>query len=623
MQPDMQNPWVQYNSMMMPPVVKKYEIATTGPADQHEMLNMIYEDVMPTKPSFGTYVTIGERVSMHDLIRSSVFNSVDGNDIRLNGKSYNSLLSQIKFNELNPYKVSKVAANPYDGLPLNYLIYRSCYPIRLDQGTKNVSCSKDSTSVNVKIYRMTQGSYNVNKFRKTFISYDEWVDVAYYEYVRDNIFRTKASPNFVNMYGYFLSEKAGIDFEKINRIQSKKVVEYEPVKGVGLSKEITVNPHENIEDKMVAAQLNGKVDGEYKELTINPRESIMGSMLSTQITNQQSGDKYIDKAMVIITESPTSSLLGWATKKYNSDPYQISGEIMKMTNSGYHNETEWCNVLFQIMSAMYVMQTKEIVVNDFSIKNNIFIKELSSKGAVTNYWIYNIDGFEYFIPNEGVLVMIDCNPTNKVKKEETLVENKKKLDFKIDGAPLGDYTQLTHDDIINKTFSMFCEAIDPSVFSNEYVSEGGCRPPMEILQLMNTMVSEARSIRDKKETNGKNISDFILKYMSRYLSSRVGTYLQSIEIANVRPLDYDDLKKGRMVVNDTANGEKRFVIYVDTRDGKHIVFTKENASNKDFIYSEVPMGMLSSYSKAEPIINKYNPIDPKMGANEALEIYVA
>jgi len=144
----------------------------------------------------------------------------DGEEVSLEDGD-NSLLSYLKFLELNPYSHQSFSNNPYKGLPKGMLIYRSCYTIRYDHATGGVKCAKESIGMNVRIYRMTQAELEVNKNKSNYHTFDLWREIAYYEYVREEIIKKKVSPNFVALYAYYICEKSGIDFDKLELIKGK------------------------------------------------------------------------------------------------------------------------------------------------------------------------------------------------------------------------------------------------------------------------------------------------------------------------------------------------------------------------------------------------------------------
>ncbi len=204
------------------PIIKNYNINTTGPQDDHVKLSMVYEDVLPKLGFNATSSTIDERLAMLNFVRSIMLKHHDGEDISLNGTEDNNLLSYLKFLDLNPYSSSTFSNNPYKGLPKDMLIYRSCYPIRHDPVTGSVKCAAESIGMNVRLYKMTLEDVHINKSDKNmYVESDLWREVAYYEYIREDIIKKKICPNFVSMYAYFICSKSGIDFNKLNTIRGE------------------------------------------------------------------------------------------------------------------------------------------------------------------------------------------------------------------------------------------------------------------------------------------------------------------------------------------------------------------------------------------------------------------
>ncbi|GAH15162.1 unnamed protein product, partial [marine sediment metagenome] len=126
------------------PIVKNYTINVAGPTDDHMKVNAIYEDILPSKEFVNTSNTIGERINIYNFVRSVFIKQGDGEDINIDGNGDNSLMSYLKFMDLNPYSTSNFTENPYKSLPDDMLIYRSCYPIRYDRYTNSVQCAKNS-----------------------------------------------------------------------------------------------------------------------------------------------------------------------------------------------------------------------------------------------------------------------------------------------------------------------------------------------------------------------------------------------------------------------------------------------------------------------------------------------
>lgn len=557
----------------MPPIIQNIQISTDGPTADHQRLYIINEDVLPTKQFIASSDTLGERIIMHQFIRSSIFNNRDGEDIRLDGKGTNSLLSFIKFAELNPYNTYKFSLNPYKGLPDGFLIYRSCYPIRFENGSNFAVCAKNSTSVNVRIYKMLDGSYLMSRNNKQmFADYDEWREVAFYEYVREYILKKKLCPNFSNMYGFFISEKAGIDFDQINKMR---------------------NPN-------------------TPNTPIMPTTAVYKPPASRSVV-QPDPNAYTGKTLSILTESPTYNLLGWASKTYVS-----RGNVKEMVNRGIHSEKEWYNILFQIMVGLYVAQLHKIIINDFSVEYNVYIKDLVTSGTVTNYWKYKIDDIEFYIPNLGYLVMIDSNFKNLSEINSSLTFGTVSTPnvHKLDGKFLGGHCKLTDVEMNDRIFEMFRRVFDSNAYGNEFANAGGCQPPAEIMTLFGNIYNESFTDPDK------NIKKYIMKYMRQFLHNRVGTYLKENEIINIRRDDVREFKTGQMVVYEDGYGSYKFVIFMNTLDGVSTILTKGIQSDVDIIEEKIPISSLMNYSKAEPIMQTFRPNETNMNEDDLLETYI-
>ena len=187
-----------------------------------DLLMMIYEDILPEKTLKATFKTLGERLTQIQFVRNILFYEGDGAETSLDGTTANSLLSHMKFLDLNPYFSSKYSDNPYKGLPDGFLLYRTCYPIKRTEPFGHPVCARDSMSLNVRIYKLNAGGYLLNKQNNIkFHEYNQWREIAYYEYIREHIIKKKLCPNFVTLYGYYLCKNSKIDFDKIQNVHIK------------------------------------------------------------------------------------------------------------------------------------------------------------------------------------------------------------------------------------------------------------------------------------------------------------------------------------------------------------------------------------------------------------------
>ena len=571
----------------LPPIIKNTYINTIGPNGNHERIFHVYEDSLLSKSVIATYSTIAERTNMSQYIRSNILNGKDGNDISFDGNSDNSLLSFVKFAELNPYNTYKLSSNVYKGMPDDYMIYRSCYPIRCAEGSGAVTCARDATGINIRIYKMLEKSYKVNRTDpSSYFNFDEWREIVFYEYIRENIIKKKVCPQFVMLYGYFISEKANIDFNKINKLK------YGKEKTTQQTNQFIVK--DALTDPLIAPMMLGNATSAGKIIEPNP-------------------EAYLGKALVLLTESPTYGLYGWASKTY-----QVKGTIKEMINTGVHTVEEWKNVIFQIMIGLYVMQINKIYIENFSLENNVFIKDLTLKGQITEYWKYKVLGIDFYIPNLGYVIMLDTNYKDVIEDTSiTLGPMSGKLPNKLNGK-IYNTNNMTDSEINDKIFDMFGIAMKSDIFTNPSFGQfGGVKPPDEIIALLSNITTDVTADVEK------NISIYIFKYMTCYLHNRIGTYLRENEVNNIRRDDTRQFTTGQLVVLEDGYGSYKFVIYINiNQNGLARIYTKNEHTDNDIIESTVPITSLINYSKAEPITQTYKANEAKMNEDELLETYI-
>ncbi len=615
----MSNMFAPYGSSMLgsmyPMAVnvnKIYEINTNGPVDQHSRLNMIYEDLIPGKIISTTFKTLGERITQVQYIRTILFEKGDGTETNLDGNSGNSLLSHVKFLELNPFNSSRYSDNPYKGLPDGFLIYRTCYPIKRSEPFGKAECSKDSMAVNVRIYKLNAGGYLINKQNKSkFYEYEQWREIAFYEYIREHILKKKLCPHFVNLYGYYLCKDSKIQFDKITEINKGKSQLNTPFRN-------PVNDL-NVFDQKQNDFVTNVVEGLRK---INPGHIIQKLDADKLLQNIQPPasntvdlEKYCGEVIVAMTESPTYTLYNWASKIY-----QQEGNTRRMINTGFHKEEVWKSIIFQLMVSLYTMKLHNIYIKDFSIKNNVFIKDLNIDGPVINYWKYRINGIDYYVPNYGFLVLIDSNFKDYDIIPAGTVATVATKTYKLDG-PLFDMGNTIGSNADTKFMEMFKAGIDPNNFGPDFVSDGGTAPESNIMDLLSKMLNDTDTL----------IESYFIKYMYKFMNNRIGTYLKEQESVHIRNDDLRNFKKGQMLVYQEGTGIYKFVLYLDTVNGNAKVLTKDRTSQNDpqyidkdneiIIEKNVQITTLSNYSLTEPIVQNYKINESNLSEENILETY--
>jgi len=368
---------------------------------------------------------------------------------------------------------------------------------------------------------------------------DIWREIIYYEYVKETIIKKKVCPNFVIMYLYLVNSKNDVDFNRANKLRNTPF-------------------------------------------------------------NQSKGVTYSNTSLVVLTESPTTNMEGWYSRKYIRE-----GNVKRMVNTGFHKDEVWYSVIFQIMAGLYTMSICGIKIEDFSIKDNVYIKDLNMPENVINYWKYKIEGIDYYIPNYGYLVLIDSNfkdlpqpsPTNPTQKKKVYLAKLDTLD--------NDENKVEIDKV--KLLNEFKRIFDINKFNNG----GSINLPDSITTLLNLI---------RNDTDVTNIYQYFEKYMTRYMNNRIGTYVRENEIKNIRP-DERNYKKGDIIVKIEEHDTYKFVIYLESDNDNIKILTKLNIT-PDIIAETIPNTLLRGYSKLEPVIQDFKPSEYNLNEQDIIETYI-
>lgn len=629
------NGYIQYGAQPQQPIIKEYKINVSGPVADHARIYSIYEDIIPSTQFNLAFNTIGERINLIYFIRRVMIREYDGEDIDIEGTTKMSLLSYLKFLDLNPYDTNLFSNNPYKGLPDDMLLYRSCYPIRYDRYSNSTQCAKNSIGMNIRIYRMNFGEYNVKSDpTQSYLHYDLWREIDYYEFIREHIIKKKVCPNFISIYAWFICQKCNIDFDKILQIKGKHrlnnqrfIKNVEELKHLNQEDNETYHPiPSNISMRETRAQTGGNgndnnndCDDENRtmnisEITRRQQRNITTKPVVTLLDNRVA---YSGKALIALTEAPTYNFIGWSSRSY-----RIEGNIRKMVNSGYHKSEVWKSILFQLMVGMYVMQLYGIAFNDFTLKDNVYIKDITLHNNITRYWKYIINGIEYYIPNHGFLLMIDSNYKD-IGEEMFNVRKKKSKGYKIISNIYADQdvggTSLSKeylDKLVHKSFKC---VFSNNNFSNSFADAGGTKPPEDITQLISRIENDNTSV---------NIDHYIFTHMRGFMNNRIGTYVKGNELMNVRVHELQDFKKGDICAYMFNVNTYIFVLVMKIDNNKaHILMRGSNKNKPDVKNPNIEEVIVSvtdlyKYSEHVTIMQDYRANESNLNEEELLETYI-
>jgi hypothetical protein len=299
-----------------------------------------------------------------------------------------------------------------------------------------------------------------------------------------------------------------------------------------------------------------------------------------------------------------------------------------------------------MMAALYVMQIEGIVIKDFSMEKNVFIKDMSLHGNVTSYWKYIINGIEYYIPNHGYLVMIDSNFRELNKSETDKFAAAKPpeqpgplvaLDAsgpetntadvaigsvnvetrKLKGVIFGDENaEYTKEHIKNEVFDMFKSVTNGNIFGNDFMNHGGTSIPDEVSSLFTRIGKDYSS--SGAETN---IGKYIKKHMTMFMHNRIGTLLKESEIVNVQNGIITDMKCGDIVTYRDNDGAQRFCMFIETKDGKCTIMTRQLHNSPEITSQVAPNGNVGGYSRVNPIVQTFKVNESNLNEEDLLETY--
>jgi len=596
-----------YGPNVQIPMQKVYQINMPGPSGDHVQMRRIYENVLPGKDNRYTFVTLGERLKMYDYVRQILVKMYDGEEISLDSDGQRSLMSQIKYLHLNPNYYSTVNKNPYAGLPFGLLIYNSCFPIKMDKPSQSIICAKDSIGLNIRLYSLSLAEYLSHKLRQPIYKcYDVWRELIYYEYMREYILKKKKSPNFILMYTFFMSANAKIDF-------------YALKKGCLTQKDMLTDAYRRFRDNHIPV-IAAPVVAKGQPLPPRPGAPATPAKLDCQKTKLMINGEYLPdeidpllqkfscRTLIVITEAPQHNLYQWSSMIYEQD-----GIVSKMISHGYHDENVWLSVLFQITSALYVLQKEGIYLKDMSIEDNVYIKDLQSGGYMMGYWIYVIDGISYYVPNYGYLVLIDSNFKDLVPNTAALTQSPRQ--YKILSSANMFNKKDAVDEIEDKVFQNYRNIINTNAFTKDNTKNNVLRPPESICKLIDRMTVDQST---------KKINEVILKHFGGLMNNRIGTYLKKDEIANIRSIT-GTFKKGELAIQTIDSETYKWVlIAADKVDATGAIGTIQRSTpeSNDFVHIAVQQSSLKQYSHSEKIEQNYIGTDAVFSEDKLLETYV-
>ena len=578
-----------------PPIQKIYNISLSDPLGNHSLINRIYEDVLPGDQTTFSFIKLTERETIKNFMRNSILEKYDGEELSLKGGD-NSLLSWVKIFDVNPYTLKQT---PYEDIPNGFLLYRTAYPIRYSKEEHVIKTTPSSMAFNLRIYKLSKGAIRCLDVKSLEChQFDVWRDVDYYKWV-DTIIKRKISPNFINLILHVLDSKSKIGFEDLEKVKKGK---NRDVYDLQVNNDKKVNDFKLTLDEIafgnssiISKPGTTTTNSIKKRIGVSPITNTNGNILSKEIlelkdtvtdlkdslgikTISKVETKYMDltedsgKLLVALTEAPNNNIIKW-----NSKVYQSYGTVRKMISTGYHKPEVWRSVLFQLIYACAVMEKEGIYFNNFSLKNNVFIKDVQTDGTGNSCWVYKANNIEYYVPNYGYLVTIDSNYADVT--ESTSVRQ-----YKIYGKIFKENSDKSEFGKLLK--QRLIEEMD----SAKFIETGVKSEPVE--NGLDEEVKKLISSINSELLSSSTISEILSKCFQDLMNNKIGKLLTKLEKENFSILSKPDYREGALMVRQKRYDEYEWVVYVGASGNKKKIISK---SGKVFREEEVFSSSLFSY----------------------------
>lgn len=582
----------------IPRVENRYIIANDNPYQNINRLNFLYEDFIPDPLMPDKILTINDRFNLGEFISNNVLSLFEKDtDKYYLGKAEQQIIKSLYTNEIDGLskifsKIKSLKLNPNfegnDNMPKDFMIFKSCYPIR--RTDLNVTCSKTSQSVNLRIYKTP---FRTESKTLDGTEYQEIKNIEDHCHINDeldyymqinNIIKSKESPNFPICYGIvkniydktitFESKKPTAlkitesddkyDIQMKNMIDTTKLA-YEYLK------EYILKNHPEV-DKMKMEENTNKLiksmdevfttyssvyskttDKErilrYKKSTTSKMKMYLDRLFKVfnfrdfekwKLERTTSEPKSIETIKLLNSDGElvdvhkseldyviTFSLCespDWSYKEWTSPQTIRQYGVAKMIESGWHTDEEKEIFTFQLLYALLVMLKNRIYIPNFSI-NNIFIKKLKTSDMQTKIVVYEIDGIKYYIPNKGFYVMIDQRyATNDINKVDQYYEK--------NAAPDKNNVSINNNAYDNFVKDMITGVINSILTNKSYICA----------ERITTTSYGRESFRDTSDINKciNSIRNLIIHNFMKYANNRNGTIISADEFrlinGNIKPL---------------------------------------------------------------------------------------
>ena len=270
-----------------------------------------------------------------------------------------------------------------------------------------------------------------------------------------------------------------------------------------------------------------------------------------------------------------------------------------MISTGYHSPDVWKSILFQLIYAITVLYEKGIFFENFSLTDNVYIKDIEYNSHAIGSWIYKIDNIDYYIPNYGYILMIDSKYCDINIETSFIPDNdydNTQQKFKIYGSIFNNNSTNTIKNIKSDIIDQFKEILHPDHFNHLFKMNKGVIPDKIILDLLSSI----------QEDNIQNsMKHYLHTYFRCYLHNRIGTFLSKGEKENLNTSSPPDFDKnlGKLLVYEERYNEFIWVLHtriVDPYNCEIIILNQHNTNHSKIIVNKTTLKDLLGNEKIVP-----------------------
>lgn len=387
--------------------------------------NMIYEDILPKPYLPENILTVNDRLQTCKYINNNILdryaiksqdrsyigetlsNLTDLLNKEIDNKKVSDLYTKLKTIRFNPYNVIKNSdtnRTPFNNMPLDFLLYQSCYPIQ--KSSNNIICADKNHKLNVRIYKYQpelyynifrkSTSYNIDAFYKSHLG----KEIQYYKYVKDEIVSKLICPNFILHCGFVDDLKDNdIQFENFNNAVN--------------------NIHTEVKINDLSLNDKSYIDMYFKNLFTFYQQLI--NYIYYKINSELSNDDEINKTKKII--SNLEEIINKLKNKFintNSDiPEKRRNDKINIVNLIK-------NIIYPIYQSVDIKDFNKWVYNLDNKKNN------SNDINVNDDKTFNKDDILKIFNNQVLIMLTEapyCSILQWMSREYTLFNNVKKMTY--------------------------------------------------------------------------------------------------------------------------------------------------------------------------------------------------